>query len=54
MARFDMSPEQLVVYRPEREEPDDFDAFWAKTLSEALEYQLEATFEQADHVLSLL
>jgi len=54
MARFDFSPEKLAVYRPEREEPDDFDAFWAKTLSEAREYPLDATFEPAEPALPLV
>lgn len=35
MAQFDLSLEELRVYRPERHEPVDFDAFWAETLAES-------------------
>ncbi len=33
MALFDFPLAELEVYRPERDEPDDFDAFWADTLA---------------------
>ncbi|WP_243228410.1 acetylxylan esterase [Microbacterium sp. CIAB417] len=33
MAQFDMPIEQLREYRPDREEPSDFDAFWQQTLA---------------------
>jgi cephalosporin-C deacetylase len=33
LAQFDLSLDELRAYRPERSEPDDFDAFWATTLS---------------------
>jgi cephalosporin-C deacetylase len=32
MARFDLSPDQLREYTPERTEQSDFDAFWTTTL----------------------
>ena len=32
---FDLPLEQLQNYRPPRNEPADFDAFWAQTLAEA-------------------
>lgn len=35
MALFGMNPQDLASYLPERPEPADFNAFWAKTLSEA-------------------
>jgi cephalosporin-C deacetylase len=35
MALFDLPLEELRVYRPEREEPADFDGFWSSTLEEA-------------------
>ena len=35
MARADLSPEELAIYRPTVAEPEDFDAFWADTLAEA-------------------
>ena len=34
MARFDMSPDELARYLPDREEPPDFDDFWLDTLDE--------------------
>lgn len=35
MARTDMTLEELRAYRPQVEEPDDFDDFWSTTLGEA-------------------
>ncbi len=35
MPRFDMPLGDLHAYRPEVVEPDDFDAFWARTLAES-------------------
>ncbi|MEW2523080.1 acetylxylan esterase [Actinacidiphila alni] len=35
MALFDMPLDDLRSYLPERHEPDDFDAFWKRTLEEA-------------------
>ncbi|NYE21431.1 acetylxylan esterase [Microbacterium immunditiarum] len=35
MPRFDLPLELLRSYRPEIAEPDDFDAFWSRTVSEA-------------------
>jgi cephalosporin-C deacetylase len=32
MARFDLPPAELEQYRPDRDEPADFDAFWQRTL----------------------
>ncbi len=46
--RFDLPLEQLEQYRPPREEPPDFDDFWAKTLAEAREFPLEARFDPVD------
>lgn len=40
----DLSREELRSYRPDRTEQDDFDAFWTRTLAEAAEYDLDATF----------
>lgn len=45
---FDKPLEELKVYRPDREEPVDFDAFWRQTLAEARVFPLEAAFEPAD------
>ncbi|GAA5527943.1 acetylxylan esterase [Herpetosiphon gulosus] len=42
---FDMPLEQLREYRPERNEPADFDQFWQTTLAAARQYPLNAIFE---------
>jgi len=48
MAFFDMSLDQLDVYRPAREEPADFDAFWQETLDHARRTELRPEFEPFD------
>jgi len=48
---FDMPLEQLRTYRPPREEPPDFDAFWQQTLAEARDCPLNAVFEPVDYGL---
>ncbi len=48
---FDLPLEQLETYKPDREEPPDFDAFWTKTLATAQQFPLHATFELADYGL---
>jgi cephalosporin-C deacetylase len=48
MAFFDMSSEQLAAYRPPREEPADFDAFWQETLAAARATELHPEFEAVD------
>ena len=45
---FDLPLEQLQTYRPPRNEPSDFDAFWAQTLSEARQFPLKAQFVSID------
>ena len=35
MAFTDLSPAELLAFRPEVDEPADFDAFWTQTLLEA-------------------
>lgn len=52
MALFDLSVEKLREYRPERTEPDDFDAFWEATLGEARSHPLDARFTPHDSGLS--
>ena len=47
MAQFDLPVDQLESYRPEREEPADFDAFWRDTLAEAREHG-PARFDAVD------
>jgi len=51
MAFFDLPLDQLKTYRPEREEPSDFDAFWKSTLDETRKHPLNATFEKVDYGL---
>ena len=51
MAIFDFPLETLKTYRPAREEPADFDAFWAGTLAGAREHPLHARFERVDYGL---
>lgn len=46
MSQFDLSLEQLLVYRPERVEPADFDRFWRDSIDEARE-QRQPTILQA-------
>ncbi|MCC6803054.1 MAG: acetylxylan esterase [Anaerolineae bacterium] len=53
MAFFDYSLEELQKYRPVREEPSDFDAFWSATLAEARQHPLNAQFERVDYGLRL-
>ena len=54
MAFFDLSLDQLKVFRPERGEPADFDAFWQSTLAEARSFPLNASFTRLDIGLNLL
>jgi len=50
----DLPLEQLKVYRPERQEPGDFDAFWQGTLEETRRMPLEASFDPVDFGLKTL
>jgi len=54
MAFFDMPLDQLRVYLPPRDEPLDFDAFWAETLTGARQHPLNARFELVDNGLRLI
>jgi cephalosporin-C deacetylase len=47
MAQFDLPVDQLESYRPEREEPADFDAFWRDTVDEARDHG-SARFDAVD------
>ena len=51
MPFFDLPLKELESYRPERNEPADFDSFWADTLKATRQYQLNAKFEQVDYGL---
>ena len=52
--RFDLPLEDLQTYRPPRQEPDDFDLFWRRSLEEARQNDLDAVFEPVDHGLATL
>ena len=51
---YDMPLAELELYRPERDEPADFDAFWADTLADARSHPLAATFEPYEAGLATL
>ncbi|OAH12201.1 acetylxylan esterase [Streptomyces jeddahensis] len=48
MALFDLPLHELRTYRTASVAPDDFDAFWAKTLEEARVHDLDARFEPVE------
>lgn len=48
MALFDMPLPELRAYRPQIDEPDDFDAFWAKTLAETRAHDPAVSFEPVE------
>jgi cephalosporin-C deacetylase len=45
---FDLPLSELRVYKPDREEPDDFDSFWAATLGDARSHPLAPRFEPVE------
>jgi len=54
MAFFDMSLAEMQAYLPPRQEPDDFDAFWDRTLAQARSFPLDARFAPIDFGLKTL
>ena len=48
MPAFDMPLEALRAYRPERDEPPDFDRFWAATLADARQVPVDLRLEAVD------
>jgi cephalosporin-C deacetylase len=48
VSQFDLSLEELLVYRPERVEPDDFDRFWRESIDEAREQRRPTTLQAID------
>lgn len=52
MALFDLPLDQLRGYRPDPDEPEDFDAFWRLTLDEAATHPLDAEFAPYDGALA--
>ena len=53
MAFFDLSPDELASYAPERSEPDDFDAFWARTFAEHGAGEVDLVVEPVDTFLTV-
>jgi cephalosporin-C deacetylase len=51
---FDLPLDQLQTYLPTRPEPADFDAFWARTLTETRQHPLDARFEPVSTGLKLV
>ena len=51
---FDLPLEELKKYKPERSEPKDFDAFWARTLAESRAFPLDARFELVETGMTLV
>jgi len=51
---FDLPLAELRAYKPDREEPADFDGFWSATLKDARSHALEATFEPVDAGLATI
>lgn len=54
MPLFDKPLSELRDYRPERDEQPDFDDFWARTITEARGFPLDAQFTPYDAALSLV
>ncbi|MFJ5195232.1 acetylxylan esterase [Streptomyces sp. NPDC088394] len=48
MALFDMPLPELRAYRPQIDEPEDFDAFWSKTLAETRAHDPAVSFEPVE------
>ncbi len=48
MAFFDFPLDKLKTYKPDRNEPKDFDAFWKKKLADTRKHALDARFEKTD------
>jgi cephalosporin-C deacetylase len=45
---FDLPLEELRTYRPDRDEPGDFDAFWASTLAEARSHPIDVSIRREE------
>ncbi|MGA5407771.1 acetylxylan esterase [Streptomyces lavendulocolor] len=52
MPHFDLPLDRLRTHRSTSREPEDFDAFWAKTLDEARSHELAARFARMDTALT--
>ena len=54
MPAYDLPLNELYRYRPDRNEPTDFDDFWRTTIAEMDQYPLSANINAADYDLALL
>ena len=54
MAQFDLPLDELREYRPPRDEPADFDAFWAETLDESRAVRAPAVAVDVDSHLETI
>lgn len=54
MPLFDIDASRLPDYRPEVDEPDDFDAFWARTLAETRAHDLAVEVAPVDTRLKVV
>lgn len=54
MPLFDLSLDELHRYRPDRNEPADFDEFWKRSFEEAATHPLSPTFSPVGSHLSLV
>jgi cephalosporin-C deacetylase len=54
MARFDLPIDELQAYRPPRDEPADFDAFWSDTLAESRAVRTPAVATDVDSRLETI
>ena len=50
---FDLPLEELLVFKPDRNEPGDFDAFWEMTISQSDKFDLKPALELIDFGLDL-
>jgi cephalosporin-C deacetylase len=50
----DLPLDQLEIYRPDRDEPDDFDRFWTDTLKESRAFPLNSKCSPVDSGLTLI
>lgn len=53
MPAFDLPLSDLYRYRPDRNEPNDFDVFWQDTIAEMEQYPLTVNMELVDYDLAL-
>jgi cephalosporin-C deacetylase len=51
---FDLPLPELQKYKPQRDEPGNFDDFWATTLKAAHEFEVHAEFKPVDYSLNLV